>query len=341
MPVYNCVGYINEAVVSILNQTFTYFELLIIDDASNDGTYELLQNINDDRICLMRKHKNSGYVESLNWGLSLAKGTYIARMDGDDISLPTRFEHQLKILDSDKRIGLCGTNYMTMDEYGNVNEQKAWPKISTPVFWQLLWQNPIAHPSVMIRAEVLRQYKFIYDRDKHPAEDYDLWCRLSLYTKFYRIEEALLIYRVHSNSEYNRNKEAAFKNGLFSLQELGKQLTGAPFPDMHIQQTIFKVLYKENEVSDPKAYHEWLKKLIALLLQRGHIEEKDLSPIHEEVMIKYNEQIKTYWYGVSKLSLKKLIEFYCSPAHYFLKFSIKFQFRFVIKCLTAYSSKAV
>jgi len=337
MPVYNCRSFIKEAVESILNQTYQDFELFIIDDVSNDGTYELLQTMQDARIKLIRKDKNTGYVDSLNMGLSLARGIYIARMDGDDISVLTRFEHQIKILDSDKSLGLCGTNYLTIDEHGTVGEHKAWSENSTPLFWQLLWQNPIAHPSVMMRATILKQHNLKYDKNKHPAEDYDLWCRLILYTKFHRTEESLLYYRVRINSEFNKNKESAFKNGLGSLQELAKKLTGQPFPPMHIQQTVFKAVYKNIKVSDPALYNKWLKKLIKLLLHDGFIEETDMPAIFKEVETKYNEQIKSYWYDNNKYSLNQLFKFYCSRERYVFKYHIPFQIRFIIKCVIAYS----
>ena len=92
MPVYNCALYINEAMDSILSQTFDDFEFLIIDDASTDDTVSIIKSYNDPRIQLVEKPVNTGYTNSLNYGLSIANGKYIARMDGDDISLPERFQ---------------------------------------------------------------------------------------------------------------------------------------------------------------------------------------------------------------------------------------------------------
>lgn len=96
MPVYNCENYIREAVESILNQTYANFEFIIIDDASTDQTVAIIQSYKDKRIHLVVKPKNSGLTNSLNYGLTIAKGKYIARMDGDDISLPNRFQNKLK-----------------------------------------------------------------------------------------------------------------------------------------------------------------------------------------------------------------------------------------------------
>jgi glycosyltransferase involved in cell wall biosynthesis len=337
MPVFNAGKFINKAVASILNQTLQDFQLIIIDDASTDGTYELIQAFSDSRIQLVRKTKNTGYVDSLNMGLALTTGKYIARMDGDDISLPHRLEKQIDILESDESLGICGSNYQVIDEEGTLNPQKNWPGNSLPAFWELLWENPIAHPTVVMRTEVLRQYGFQYNTEKHPAEDYDLWCRMSLVTKIYRMDEVLLYYRVHSNSQFQKNKEAAFRNGLASLQALGIQLLGHPFPDMHIQQTIFKILLKNKEIIDPKKYYTWLTKLLELLLDKGYVQLKDKSAILKQIEFKYNGLVKEYWLNIEKFSVRKMIKFYLSPELFFLKFNMHFQFRLISKCLIGYS----
>ena len=114
MPVYNCELYVQEAIDSILNQTFIDFELLIIDDCSTDKTVEIINNYADKRIKLTTKPHNTGLTNSLNYGLSIAQGQYIARMDGDDVSVLDRFEKQVKFLDTNPDIILCGTWYQLM-----------------------------------------------------------------------------------------------------------------------------------------------------------------------------------------------------------------------------------
>ena len=115
MPVYNCFDYIQEAINSILNQTFSDFELIIIDDYSSDGTVDLIKKFNDPRIKLTVKSVNSGISNSLNYGLKIAKGKYIARMDGDDISFPDRFERQVKFMDLNPKVILCGGGYISIN----------------------------------------------------------------------------------------------------------------------------------------------------------------------------------------------------------------------------------
>lgn len=337
MPVYNAKEYIGKAIESILNQTYENFEFIIFDDASTDGTCELIQAFNDPRINLIQKPKNTGYIDSLNMGLAIAKGKYIARMDADDISLPTRFETQIAILEGDEQIGVCCSNYQVINENGRLNPCKNWQHNDLPVFWELLWENPVAHPTVIMRADVLRQHQFRYNKKTHPAEDYDLWCKMCLVTKFYRTEEVLLYYRVHSASEFQKNKDAAFQNGLKSLQELAVQLCGYPFPDMHIQQTVFHTVFKKQDITDPEKYYTWLNELLQLVIEKGFVASKDRAVIANQIKAKCTHLVKEYWLNVQKFSIKKMFEFYFSPVRPFLKFGLGFQCRLVGKCLIGYA----
>jgi len=109
MPVYNGEKYLNEAIDSILGQTFKDFKFLIINDGSTDGTADILKSYKDSRIKVTNNEKNIGLTKSLNKGLKMAKSEYIARMDADDISLPTRLQKQVEFMDSHPKVGVCGT----------------------------------------------------------------------------------------------------------------------------------------------------------------------------------------------------------------------------------------
>jgi glycosyltransferase involved in cell wall biosynthesis len=194
MPVYNCELYIREAVDSILNQTFTNFEFLIIDDASTDATVAIIKTYNDPRIQLIEKPKNSGYTNSLNYGLSIAKGEYIARMDGDDISLPERFAKQVAFLDANRDAVLCGALYQIIGTNKICNHPLTHEEIKV----KLISGCYIAHPTVMFRKAVFEKNKLEYDPKMEPAEDYDLWSRLVFLGEVANIGEVLLHYRVHS-----------------------------------------------------------------------------------------------------------------------------------------------
>lgn len=194
MPVYNCELYIKQAIDSILNQSFSDFEFIIIDDASTDSTTSIIKSYNDDRIQLIVKKQNSGYTNSLNYGLSIAKGEYIARMDGDDISLPERFAKQVAFLKANSDIALCGTLYQVIGTEKISNHPLQHDDIKV----KLISGCYIAHPTVMLVKSKFDKHKLEYDSSMEPAEDYELWSRLIFLEKTANIDEVLLHYRVHS-----------------------------------------------------------------------------------------------------------------------------------------------
>jgi glycosyltransferase involved in cell wall biosynthesis len=194
MPVYNCELYIKEAIDSILNQTFDDFEFLIIDDASTDETVGIIKEYNDLRIKLIVKPINTGYTNSLNYGLTVARGAYIARMDGDDISLPERFAKQVAFLDANPDVALCGTLYQILGSDTICNHPLSHEEIKV----KLISGCYIAHPTVMIRRAALELHNLRYDPNMEPAEDYDLWSRMVFLEKVANIGKVLLYYRIHS-----------------------------------------------------------------------------------------------------------------------------------------------
>lgn len=220
MPVYNCELYIKEAIESILNQTYANFELLLIEDCSTDTTLQICKSFQDDRIVIIEKEKNSGYTNSLNYGLSIARGKYIARMDGDDISLPERFEKQVTFMESNKEVIVCGTLYKLLDR----DEVYILPEYHEDIKIKLLYGNCLGHPTIMIRKSVLINNDLKYDTVMEPAEDYDLWVRLIGLGKIHNLQQVLLHYRVHNTQvsmikNIQQNK-SALKSRLQMLQYL-------------------------------------------------------------------------------------------------------------------------
>ncbi|WP_290476108.1 MULTISPECIES: glycosyltransferase family 2 protein [unclassified Leeuwenhoekiella] len=206
LPVYNAEAYIAESVQSILDQTEPDFELLIVDDCSTDNSIEILDSFKDPRIIVHRKERNSGYTESLNWAIDQARGTYIARMDADDVSLPKRFEKQLNFLEHHPDVALCGTDARVEGSSLRFN----YPTEPKAIQANLLLGSSLIHPSIMGRTEIFKQYK--YDPTKEPAEDYDLFTRLvEGGEQLANLDEALLIYRVHNNqiSKLQQQKQLA------------------------------------------------------------------------------------------------------------------------------------
>ena len=152
LSVYNAGKYLQESVESILRQTYTMFELLVLDDGSTDGCADFLNHIIDERVHLIKRKHN--YIATLNYGLSIARGRYIARMDADDKMFLTRLEEQVAVLEADKNIMICAS-YMQRMGGGDVYNSGLKGKIK-PFAHILLLGNFIAHPTVMLRTDYLR-----------------------------------------------------------------------------------------------------------------------------------------------------------------------------------------
>ncbi|EOH9579889.1 glycosyltransferase family 2 protein, partial [Campylobacter jejuni] len=165
MPCYNRQEYIVDAIESILNQTYSNFEFIIIDDCSTDNTYEIVKKYaeNDKRIIVLKNEKNQGIVYALNRGFSIAKGKYIARMDDDDISLPNRLEKQVEYMEANLNITVLGSFIEVFNE--KFEKCYSWVCEDDPEILSILinFFNPMCHPSVMIRREFLNFYNLKYE----------------------------------------------------------------------------------------------------------------------------------------------------------------------------------
>lgn len=207
MSVYNSEKYIKEAVGSILAQTFSDFEFIIIDDGSSDGSLGILQSYEkkDSRIRIISR-ENKGLIYSLNEGVGQARGEYIARMDSDDISLPDRFEKQFRFM-VDNDLALCGTWATSIDENGNDISGINYPPVAEKIKSFAILHNPFIHPSVMFRKGIFDKVGGYRNNFKH-IEDYELWTRIIFKYKSSNLAEYLLKYRVHSEQVTKKNNIA-------------------------------------------------------------------------------------------------------------------------------------
>jgi glycosyltransferase involved in cell wall biosynthesis len=194
MPVYNGEKYLREAIDSILSQTYTDFEFIILNDGSTDKTEEIILSYTDPRIVYVKNEDNLQIVKTLNKGIGIAKGKYIARMDADDISLPERFEKQFKFMEENPEVGVCGA---WIETFGNQSLFWQYPVNHNEIRISLLFYSCMGHPTVMIRND-FRDLLF-YDQNYNKAEDYELWQRLVRITKFHNLPFFLLKYRLHLN----------------------------------------------------------------------------------------------------------------------------------------------
>lgn len=198
MSIYNDAPFVDRAVTSILKQTFRNFEFIVINDGSTDGSTEILRRLaaTDRRIKLIEQD-NRGLVASLNRGFALAKGDLIARMDGDDESLPQRFERQLAFWDAHRDHGVIGAQTVNVDVHGNIiRVTNRYPRSFEQFLTALESQPLINHPSAMISKAAFERvggYRALY---RH-CEDYDLWLRLSEVTKLCSVDDILHRYRIN------------------------------------------------------------------------------------------------------------------------------------------------
>lgn len=214
MPVYNGEQYLREAIDSILTQTYRNFELIIIDDGSTDRSAAIIEEYRqiDDRVLVQKHSKNQGVVSSLNRGIRLARGDYLARMDADDISFPDRLYEQCRFLDAHNDIGIVGTSAIIINER---NKKIGFYPVYNDDFgirWTLLFYPPFIHPTVMIRRKILLENDLFYSNSYEYIEDYELWTRLLLFTKGANLEKPLFYYRINPESVTSKNKNHQIQN---------------------------------------------------------------------------------------------------------------------------------
>jgi glycosyltransferase involved in cell wall biosynthesis len=214
MSVYNGENYIIPALESMFSQSFSDFEFILVDDASTDGTARILADYarKDHRLCVLSNSENMGIARSLNLGLEHAKGDYIARMDADDISLPPRLQKQFDFMEAHPEIGVMGTSVELIDADGQVIDERVYPPEPIIIRWRLALENPICHPTVMIRRSHLNDLR--YDADLATAQDYHLWCRLSGHTRFANLPEPLLQLRKHGENMTCKSGKEQRQNSL-------------------------------------------------------------------------------------------------------------------------------
>lgn len=204
MSVYNePEEWLRESINSILGQTFVDFEFIIVNDnpEREDNRRVLGECVRrDERVIVLHNEKNIGLTRSLNRGLEVARGKYIARMDADDISLPVRFEKQVSFLEEHLDIGVCGAN---IQFFGSKKGEQKYPEQDEDCF--LFQRSPFAHPVVMIRASVLKDNGLLYNPDFRYAQDYELWSRMQGMTHFHNLQEVLLKYRVTDKQITRKN----------------------------------------------------------------------------------------------------------------------------------------
>ena len=226
MPVYNGEKYIAQAIDSVLSQSFRDFELIVIDDGSTDKSAEIVGSYSDKRVRYVANQVNLGLASARNRAIEVANSDYLAWLDSDDISLPDRLNKQVALLDRHPGIGLCGTWVRTL----GLGSEQIWQYPSDPMFVRarMLFDDPLATSAAMVRRSCLAMDGLRFDARFPPAEDYDLWERISRNSGVCNIAEVLTLYRVHPN-QISTIKHEQQKKSVWEIQlRLLRQLHLAP-----------------------------------------------------------------------------------------------------------------
>ena len=205
--------YLREAIESILNQTYKNFEFIIIDDCSTDNSLEIIKSYNDERIVLIENEENIGLTKSINKGLAVAKGEYIARMDADDVSLPQRFEKQINYMNDHTELIVCGSSMELIGSWeGKFLNKIVYRTLPEREVFRifLLFGNHTNIPNnvAMFRHEKLLSNNVKYNENYIYAQDYRMWVECSKYGECYNLEDVLVLYRIHDGAVSSAKKQA-------------------------------------------------------------------------------------------------------------------------------------
>lgn len=289
---YNAEKYIEEAVDSIINQTYDNLEIIIVDDCSSDDTWKILEKYasKDNRIVLYRNQENSKLPFSLNFAIKKANGKYLARMDADDISLPIRIEEQVRFMETNEDIGICGTAVELFGE--NVKKYILnHPIEHAEMKTRLLFSVCFNHPTVMIRKSILKNNVLKYHLEYVNSQDYELWSRLCEITKMANINKVLLKYRIVNNSitvttdKYKEALRYKLLKGVFRkvLEKLNVENTEEENKLHFIIGLNYRIKNADININNLETY---LKKILKANKNSNYFEQKYLTRYLTEKFIK-------------------------------------------------------
>lgn len=229
MAVFNGEKYLEEAILSILNQTYSNIELIIINDGSTDRSKEIIKSylLKDKRIVLIDNVENKGLIYSLNKGIENAKGKYIARMDADDISLKERLQKQVKFMEENNDIVLSGTAHtIFLDDYEYISRNMNVLTDYEMIKAHSIFECSFVHPSIIMRSDIIKKERYKYKEKYKHAEDFGLWTEILARYKASNINEPLIKYRIVKNSVTRKaNKNIEERRKVF--KEIFKQYLNA------------------------------------------------------------------------------------------------------------------
>ena len=299
LPVYNSEKYLKKSIKSILDQSFSDFEIIAINDGSIDNSLSILDSFHDKRIKIFHNIKNIGISASLNFGIQNSSGEYIARMDSDDICLSNRLKNQTYFLDQNLNVDIVGSYFKT---FGYTIPRKICPPLQdNQIKAGLLFNAVLGHPVVMMRKESFLSNKLKYDSNYDGAEDYELWVRSSSKLCFANIPQVLLLYRIHPKqiSSGNRLKQINIADSirLKYLSDLNISLTDRE-KEIHLGICRDNISYLKN--FENEEILRWKNTLIDQIPSKK-LSDAIFDEIHKRLKLFYHQKL-------FKLSLRRRIK---------------------------------
>jgi glycosyltransferase involved in cell wall biosynthesis len=284
LPVHNAGLYVRDSIKSVLNQTFSDFELIIINDGSTDCSEEVILDFTDKRIKYIKNEVNLKLIETLNLGLSIAKGKYICRIDSDDIMAPTRLEKQLFFLERNSNYILVGSFVKIIKDGIITNQILGYKRNHDDLAFEMCFHNPIIHPTVMFRYNKQIKNQFFFDPKFIHAEDYEFWTRLVKHGFFHNLEEPLTYYRIHKDqistiyTEFQKKQMDTIRLAYFKKtypsytnQEINFILFETDLFDFDKKYKILLNFYFSKEITGEYKQREILKRIRNLFLNANQI----------------------------------------------------------------------
>ena len=268
IPVHNRAQYVGEAIESILRQTYSDFELLLIDDGSSDGTGEVLRSYADERVRLVRHERNLGIARTRNDGVRLARGDYVAFLDSDDIAYPMRLEKQIAFLDSHPDYAAVGAWVSWMDQSGRpMKRVKRRPASSGEIAALRVLRSGVENTASMGRTTVLRDYP--HNEAYDGAEDYELWARIAARHKLSNLQEVLVRRRVHGQQITKVKADGIrLENQAIHANQLARLDVAFTTKDLE-RHALLRGMQKRNFAPD-RSYVEWANRWLLRLHEANH-----------------------------------------------------------------------
>jgi glycosyltransferase involved in cell wall biosynthesis len=323
LPAFNSEKYLSDAITSIFNQSYSNFELIIINDGSTDQTAEIVKSFKDSRIKYYENEQNKGLIFSLNKGIDLCKGKYIVRMDADDISFPERIKKQVEYMEQYPEVGVAGSWFI---RFGKGAQKKFRVSGDHEILRSmLLFNSCLCHPSVIIRKSVLTANNLKFRNEYKHAEDYDLWVELSKVSKLGNLQDYLLKYRMHASqvssahNQHQRSTAELIRRNF--LSHLGFELNEA-------QLKVHSIIGNNLLITSMNTLEDIEKYLNELIRQNTELKKIDVE--------KFNFRMGNLWCdscGNTNLGRAAYKAFFNSPLEKYFPLSAAGKAKLAAKCV--------